>query len=97
MDDTHGRSSEEARRLLQPLGARLVDLDRDDLAREHGRLAARCGAEVERPLAGQRADRVADELRSAALRPDPALGDGLLVHPVDDPRSGDQRVLDTVY
>ena len=74
-------------------GAGLVDVDRDDVAGEHRRLATRRGAEVERPLARARADAVADELRAAALRPDPAVRDRGLVDPFDEPRARDLRIL----
>ena len=52
-------------------------------------LAAGRGAEVEHALAVLRADDEAGELRAAALRPDPPLGDGELVDALDAVRAGD--------
>ena len=58
-------------------------LDRYDLAGQLCRLAARCRADIERAVARQRADGERSELRAAALRPDPAFGQRLLVHALD--------------
>ena len=88
MDDPDVRRTEPSGVLLELRGARLVDLDRDDLAREHRRLAPGRRAQVERPLARPRAHDVTDELRAAALRPDAALLDRRLVDAVDDPGAG---------
>ena len=65
-----------------------MQLDRDDLALELRRLPARRCAEVERPFAGARADGEAGELRTAALRPDQARFERVLVDPVDVPGRG---------
>src|SRR6266511_977409 len=82
-NDRHVVRAEAADVLLELAGPALVDLDRDDLAGELGRLPTGRGAEFERPLALAAADGQAGELRAAALRPDPSLGEGLLVDPLD--------------
>src|SRR5204863_9726847 len=66
-----------------------MELDRDHLAGEHRRLAARGGAEVEHALAFARADDEAGELGASALRPDPSFGQRPLVDPLDAVGAGD--------
>jgi hypothetical protein len=66
-----------------------VNLDRDDLARELGRLAARRGTEVEHPLSRARPDGEAGELGATALRPDEALFDQLGLKVLDDEGVGE--------
>ena len=67
------RRAEPAHVLLELARARLVHLDRDHLAGEHRRLAARRGAEVEHALARLRADarapRAASRGSAARSRP----------------------------
>src|SRR5581483_2343386 len=74
--------------LLELAGPARVLLDRDDLACELGRLAAGGSAEIERALALARPDREAGQLRRPALRPDPALGERLRIHPLDGVGAG---------
>ena len=71
-----------------PRPARVL-LDRSHVAGQLGRLAAGSRTEIENALALPRADDDAGELRSAALRPDPALGEGLLVDSIDPVGAGD--------
>ena len=87
MDDAHVRGAERADVLLELSRPSLVHLDRHDVAREHRRLPARRGTEIEHALPCLRADAQRSQLRAAALRPDPALGERLLVDPVDTPGS----------
>ena len=77
--------------LLELARTRLVRLDRGHLAREHRRLAAGRGAQVEDAFAVLRADDEAGELRAAALRPDLAPLQGFLVDARDLVRAGDVR------
>src|SRR5439155_27101362 len=90
-DPDLGRT-ETRRRLLELSGARFVHLDRDDFPSQHGRLPARCGAEIECALAVSGVDREADELRGTALRPDAPVCNRRLVDPPDLPRPPDLRV-----
>ena len=83
MDDAHVRGAERADVLLELARPGLVHLDRDHVAGEHRRLPAGRRAEVEDALALLRADGEPGELRAAALRPDPALRERLLVDAFD--------------
>ena len=60
-----------------------MELDGDHLAFELRRLAARSRAEVERALARTGPDDEPGELGAAALRPDQARMERLLVDPLD--------------
>jgi hypothetical protein len=82
-DDPDVRRAQPARvldQLARPAG---VDLDRRHLAREHRGLAARGGTAVARPLAFACPDGQRRQLRGAALRPDPARREHLLVDALD--------------
>ena len=83
VDDGHVRGAEPRDVLLELTCPGLVHLDGDDVAREHRRLSARRSAEIEHSLARLRADAEPGQLRAAALRPDPTLGERLLVDAVD--------------
>ena len=76
VDDAHVRGAEPGDVLLELACPRLVHLDGRHVAREHRRLPAGRSAEIEHALPLLRADDEAGELRAAALRPDPALGEG---------------------
>ena len=89
MDDGDVRGPHPPDALLQLSCPRLVCLDRDDLAVEHRRLAAGRRAEIEHALSRDGADREPGQLRAGALRPDPALGERLLVDALDAPGTGD--------
>ena len=79
VDDGDVVGPEPAGILLELARPGLVHLDRDDLAGQHRRLAARGGAEVEDALAGLGADAQPGELRAATLRPNLAVFQGFLV------------------
>ncbi len=83
VDDAHVRCAEPPDVLLELTCPGLVHLDGHDLAREHRCLPAGRGAEIEHSLSLLRADAEPCQLRAPALRPDPALGERLLVDAVD--------------
>ena len=91
VDDANIPGAETVDVLLELAGTRLVRLDRGHLTREHRRLAAGGGAQVEDALAVLRADDEAGELRAAALRPDLASLQGFLVDARDLVRARDVR------
>jgi hypothetical protein len=82
-DDLHAGRAEPARRLHELPSSTFIHLNRHEVSCEHRRLAAWSCAEVEDPVAARSAHRETDELRRAARRPDPALGERSLVDAVD--------------
>src|SRR5262249_48037688 len=87
VDDADVLGAEQRGVCRQLTGARLVDLHRDPLARQHRRLAPGRRAEVERTLPGESADGEPGQLGAAALRPNPAFRERDLVDAGNAPRT----------